>query len=255
MSAGVIIANTVSALLLPPLNAVLLCGVGCLVRQRYPHGARNIIVSSVILLIAFSTKAGAILLSYPLEHRNPPLTNPATAQAQAIVVLGGGKLRSAPEYGGKDSPNDITFMRLRYAAKLQRETGLPLLVTGGTPDGVGEPEAVVMVRALQEDFSVPVKWVEQASNNTAENALFSEKILNKAGIKRVLLVTDAMHMPRAESVFAKAGFEVVPAPTNFFSYEKLTILNFLPGAEGLRRSHYALHEWIGLVWYGIRHAN
>ncbi len=48
------------------------------------------------------------------------------------MVLGGGRYRDAPEYGN-DTVGEYTLVRLRYAAKLHRETGFPLLVTGGRP--------------------------------------------------------------------------------------------------------------------------
>src|SRR5205085_10323064 len=106
------------------------------------------------------------------------------------VVVWGGRLARAPEYGGRDVPSYITGARLRYAAKLHHETGLPILVTGGAPDGSKEAEAIVMARSLREDFAVPVKWIELRSSNTAENASFSTQILKQAGVQRILLVTD-----------------------------------------------------------------
>jgi uncharacterized SAM-binding protein YcdF (DUF218 family) len=139
------------------------------------------------------------------------------------------------------------------AARLQRETGLPLLTSGGRPDGGGEPEADSMARSLREDFGVPVAWRERRSNNTAQNAAFAATILRREGIKRILLVTDAMHMPRAQAIFAATGLQVVAAPTMFFSRDRLDFLQFLPDGEGLRRSQYALHEWLGLAWYALRY--
>lgn len=184
---------------------------------------------------------------------HPPLVSARAADAQAIVVLGAGRIRNAPEYGMQDIPGPGALQRLRYAATLQRETGLPLLVTGGSPDGSSESEAAIMARVLEHDFSVPVKWQEELSNNTAENAQFSSRILRAAGIHRILLVTDAMHMPRAKRVFEQAGLDAVPAPTIFISAGPRTFDDFLP--NGLRDASYALHEWLGLAWYSVRHRN
>ncbi len=255
MSASVIATNAVSALLLPPLNLVLVCALGLLLRRHHPRFGLALGGSALALLIVLSTSAGARLLVGPLEGRSTALASARDTGAQAIVVLSGGRISDAPEYRGQDIPALLTLARLRYAARLQRETGLPLLTTGGTPDGASEPEADSMARVLREDFTVPVRWVERRSNNTAENARFSAALLKSAGINRILLVTDAIHMPRARAIFETMGFDVVPAPTIFFSRERLTALDFLPGGEGLRRSQYALHEWIGLLWYRLRYGS
>jgi uncharacterized SAM-binding protein YcdF (DUF218 family) len=253
MYIGVFVINAVSALLLPPLNLILVCATGLALRRRYRRLGTMMSVVALILMTIFSTRAGALLLIAPLENRIAPLVAPAAADAQAIVVLGGGRLADAPEYDGKDVPNEITLARLRYAARLHRATGLPLLVTGGTPDGSPESEASTMARALQQDFAVPVRWLEEDSRNTAENAKYSTGILKPAGVRRILLVTDGIHMPRSRLIFEQAGLEVIPAPTILLSRDRLSAFHFLPSGEGMRRSHYAAHEWVGGAWYRLRH--
>jgi uncharacterized SAM-binding protein YcdF (DUF218 family) len=212
------------------------------------------IVVSLLLLYFLCTEIGASLLVRPLENLTAPLASSSDTRAQAIVVLAAGRLEHAAEYGGKDIPDYIALGRLRYAAKLQHETGLPILVSGGNVavDGAGESKADAMASALREDFVTPVRWVEGTSENTAENAQFSAGILHQEGVRRILLVTDAMHMPRAKMVFAKTGLDVVAAPTMFFGAVSIGPFDFLPSAEGLRRSYYATYEWLGLVWYWAR---
>ncbi len=255
MSVSVIAINVVSALLLPPLNLVLVCVAGLLLRRKWPRTGAGLIGSALIALIVFSTSAGALLFVAPLEQRTAPIASVDGTGAQAIVVLSGGRLANAPEYGGNDIPSLTALARLRYAARLHRETGLPLLVTGGAPDGSVESEAAGMARALQEDFEVPVKWIEENSDNTAESAAFSASILKQARIRRILLVTDAMHMPRSQAMFERTGLEIVAAPTILLSRVPLKPLHFIPNGEGLRRTHYAIHEWIGIVWYSLRHGS
>ena len=250
---SVIVINAVSALLLPPLNLVLVCTVGLLLHRRHPRLGLALGGGALGLLLLLSTPAGALLLVAPLECRTAALGSARGTGAQAIVVLGGGRISDAPEYDGNDIPSIQALTRLYYAARLQRESGLPLLTTGGMPDGAAVSEAAIMARVLREEFSRPVAWMEGRSNTTAENAQFSAPILRQAGVRRILLVTDAIHMPRSRAVFEKTGLAVIPAPTIFFSHERLTALDFLPSGEGLRRSHYAMHEWIGLVWYWLRH--
>lgn len=255
MNASAVAAAAIQALILPPLSLFLLYGAGMLLRVRRPRLGRVVCGGALALLFLLCTTAGAWLLLQPLESREPPLSSANGSGAQAIVVLAAGRIGNSPEYGGLDSPDNIALARLRYAAKLQRETGLPLLVSGGyaKTDGRVEPLAVGMARVLREDFATPVTWIEEQSGNTAENAAYSAGILQRAGVRRVLLVTDAMHMHRSRLAFARAGLQVVAAPTMFFSRDDVTPLDFLPGSEGLRRSRYAVYEWVGIVWYELRY--
>lgn len=255
MSVGWIINTTLGALLLPPLNLILLCALGLYLRKRMPRLGLVLSASALIVLAVISTRAGVYLFVAPLEKMNPPRLSLKAGDAQAIVVLGGGRISHASEYGAQDIPGAATLQRIRYAAKLQRQTGLPLLVSGGQPDGAAESEAAIMARVLMDDFSVPVKWQEQASNNTAENARLSSRMLRDAGIRKVFLVTDAIHMPRAKFIFEKFGLEVVAAPTIFISATRATAMDFLPNGQSLSTVSYALHEWLGLVWYSLRHRN
>jgi uncharacterized SAM-binding protein YcdF (DUF218 family) len=248
-----LLTNAVSALLLPPLNLLLVCGVGILLRRRWQRLGTALALLSLFLLTALSTNAGARLLIRPLENMTPALMSPRTAGAQAIVILGGGRHRDAPEYGGQDVPRGNTLARLRYGARLHRETGLPLLATGGSPEGVADSEAVLMASVLRDDFGMEPRWVDGRSDNTANSAMFSAAILRRAGISRILLVTDALHMPRSQQVFGEAGLSVIAAPTNYLGRGSLQAIDFVPGAAALRNSHYALHEWIGIVWYRLAH--
>ncbi len=249
-----VIAVIAGILLVPPGSLLALIALGMLVRRRWPRGGRALKASGIAGLLVLSTNAGALLLVQPLEQLTTPLSAPETRGAQAIVVLAAGGIRAAPEYGGASIPDEIALVRLRYAAHLQHRTGLPLLVTGGNADPARQipAKAVTMAAALREDFRTPVQWTEEASATTADNAAFSAAILKKAGVKRILLVTHAMHMARAERAFAASGLEVVAAPTMFYSHGELAPLMFLPGWSGLFRSWYATHEWLGLGWYKLR---
>ncbi|WP_237772467.1 YdcF family protein [Herbaspirillum robiniae] len=208
----------------------------------------------VALLALLSMPAVADLMVRPLEDMTAPLTAAARAQGQAIVVLAAGRLERAPEYGGADIPDYVALARLRYAARLQHETGLPVLVSGGNVPA-GEPDnskARAMAAALRDDFRTPVRWIEGRSENTEQNALFSAEMLRGERIDRVLVVTDAMHMPRAMLAFAQTGLQAIAAPTMFFRSTGFDAQSLLPSAEGLRRSYYASYEWIGLLWYALR---
>ena len=172
--------------------------------------------------------------------------------ADAIVILSGGTYFRAPEYGGKDTVSGFVLERLRYGVKLQREVGKPILVTGGKPLGGSTAEALLMKSVLEQDFHVPVHWVEIDSNNTYESALNSFQTLQHAGINRIYLVTHAWHMPRAAEIFRQVGFEVIEAPMAFSTRYEINLLAFLPRAESLQDSKIVVHELIGLLWYQLK---
>lgn len=112
------------------------------------------------------------------------------------------------------------------------------------------------MRGLLEEWGIPASavGVEEDSIDTREDALFSYRILSARGIRRVVLVTSATHIPRAAGAFRKVGFEVIPAPADFRSgWEGSNpILLWLPDAESMKRSERALHEWLGLWVYRLR---
>lgn len=253
MDHGTLIA-VFRSLITPPLCFLLLFAIGYLLKNRLPRFSLALRASALLILLLLSTNAGAWLLVYPLEHLEHPLLDTQNTGAQAIVILTSGSLEHSPEYGNKTIPDYIALGRMRYAARLYRDTALPILVTGGFGSATQDTLARAMADALQYEFAIPVKWQEDQAKNTYENAEFSARILQQAGVRRILLVTDAMHMRRAKFAFDQTGLVVVPAPTLFFSRSDFGLLSFIPGAEGLRRSHYAIYEWLGLLQYRLFHA-
>ena len=240
--------------LLPPTNLMVLLLAGLLLQRRYPRVGRALSLGSAIVLFVVSSPAGSMLFVGPLEARTRPLTLVRTVGAQAIVVLGAGSVYRSPEYGNRDVPDEVALTRLRYAAHLQHATHLPVLVTGGngTPDGRMQPKAFGMARALVEDFRTPVMWIEPNSETTEQNARFSAPILRAAGVRKILLVTHAMHMPRSSAAFKRVGIEVIEAPTAFSTRGEFSAMSWLPTASGLYQTYYAIHEWIGIWWYQLR---
>jgi len=252
MSASWIFNTVIGTVLLPPFNLILLCAIGLLLARKRPRLGLAVSGLALLALTALSTGFFASQLARPLENRNPPLASVKGVDAQAIVVLGGGRLASAPEYGGADVPKLVTLGRVRYGAYLQRASGLPLLVSGGSPQGAAEGEAVLMARVLRDELGVPVRWIEDASDDTAQNAQFSARMLREAGVRKIVLVTDALHMPRARRAFEQHGMTVVAAPTVFATRGRYSFNSWLPTAAGLDLSYYAMHEWLGLLWYQLQ---
>jgi uncharacterized SAM-binding protein YcdF (DUF218 family) len=137
----------------------------------------------------------------------------ATGQAEAarvydaIVVLGAALRRDG-------SPSAALDRRVRHAARLYVDGWAPRIVlTGGACDGHGESEAAAMAWVARlagvPDGSI---ILEPEACSTLENAVYSKRILRRHGWRRVLLVTDGFHMPRARSVFRAQGIEADPAP-------------------------------------------
>ncbi|MCX7112274.1 MAG: YdcF family protein [Proteobacteria bacterium] len=183
----------------------------------------------------------------------PPVSLDKSA-AEAIVVLGADRRRNAPEYGG-DTMNRLGLERLRYAAKLGKMTGLPILASGGVgQESEGEVPEAELMNAILREFGVEANWLEGKSQNTYENALFSSQMLKGVGIGEILLVTHAWHMPRAIEAFERAGMRVTPAPTGLMNpNHKTDFQDFLPSASALQSTFWALHEMLGRWWYHYRY--
>jgi len=253
MSTYWLITNALTALLLPPTIFVVLGISGLLIARRYRYLGRTVMVVSVTSLLALSTDAGSAWLIRPLEQQSLQAKLIEKNKSQAIVVLGGGRARVASGEVDYDQVGPITLMRLRAAAYLQRQTHLPLLVTGGAPDGQGESEAVLMARSLRDDFGLEARWVESNAINTNQNAILSAQLLRQENIQQILLVTDAIHMPRARWAFEHAGLRVAPVPSHFVASGDFHLASFIPNAQSLKNSHYAIHEWLGLLGYSLRY--
>jgi uncharacterized SAM-binding protein YcdF (DUF218 family) len=248
-----VLVQFLKTLLVPPFSLLLLYFAGVLLRRRRPRLGAWARHGAVALLYLMSTGAGAWLLVHPLEALEPALGDVTAAPAQAIVVLGAGRVKQSPEYDGAAVPDYVALERLSYAARLTRRTGLPLLVTGGliSDDADEAPVALGMQAVLQDNFGTPVRWVETASRTTAENAPLSAPVLRRDGVAPVILVTDAIHMRRARRAFERAGIAVIPAPTFYQATGSFDPRRLMPNAESLRRSCYGVYEWLGLAWYAL----
>ncbi|MEP7073118.1 MAG: YdcF family protein [Nitrosospira sp.] len=239
--------NLVSAFLLPPLNLILLGAIGVLLLKRRPRTGKILVVSAVALLYLLSTPFVAETALQKLETL--PALN-SFDSVQAIVVLGAGTYFNAPEYEG-NTVNRLGLERIRYAARLHRLTRKPILATGGTPLGSNSSEAAQMRDVLEKEFRVPVRWIEEASGNTRDNAYKSFAMLKKDGVNRIALVTHAWHMPRATREFEQAGFKVIPAATAYTTRYKTDLFAFIPTAGALQKSSFFFHEVIGMIWYWL----
>ena len=165
----------------------------------------------------------------------------------------GGRYVDVAEYGGADTVGYDTLERIRYGAKLARELYLPVAVTGGLiRENGGVPVGVLMARALENEFMTPVRWVEDRSRTTAQNASYLRAMLP---VQHVILVTHASHIGRSVEAFEGVGFTVVPAPMGFRVGKEIDfgLFDWLPSAGALGMSRSVLHEWLGRAYYFFRY--
>lgn len=186
------------------------------------------------LLVLFCSEAGAALLLHGLTWRAAPVAVERLRGAQAIVVISG------------------TIERVDEAARLHRATGLPILLSGkGGGDAYFPAESMTLQKELRTRHGLEARWMEVEAVDTLQNARFSWCMLAPAGIRRIALVTDPFHMPRARALFEAAGFDVVAAP--YMDAPPLlpplvwSVNNFIPTGAGLRAAKRPLLESVGAV--------
>ena len=225
-------------IVLPPCGPLLVSLTGLAIIRRRPRMGRVLAVFGILALLALSLPAVAWLLVRAL-YDGPVFEVDQARTSQAVVIWGGG-IRHAPEWGG-DTMNRLTLERVRFGARVARLTGLPVLVSGGSTYG-GTPEAVLMADALRNEFGIAVRWQEPASRTTAENATRTAGILRANGISRVILVTHSFDVPRAAAEFASQGIETVPAATHVPARQLDSYTDFMPSVGALQESYYALYE-------------
>ena len=209
---------------------------------------------AMILLIFRRTRAGAVCVAVAVAVAvvcgNPTLANRWYAQhertysplppadypeADVIIVLGGTlspPLRPRTTF-------DITGPadRIREGTRLYKAGRAPnVLLAGGNvfPQPGVEPESFYMAALIQE-WGVPDSAIsiEGRSRNTYENAIYARKLMEDKGFQSALLVTSALHMPRALAVFRCAGIDAIAAPTDYLVVDanRPRVLNWLPGPE------------------------
>lgn len=243
--------HVLESLLLVPGLPLLLILLGLLLLWPKPRaGATCLGLGGALAYLMCMPLTGMLLMSG--LQKLPPVTAEQIKafEPQWIVVLGGGKDRQRPDWGG-ETLSAYSLDRLRYAARLARQTGLPVLTSGGSVDGEGEPEALLMRQALRDEFGIQRVVAEQESRNTRENAVESGVALRANNATKALLVTHAAHMRRAQAAFFRIGVDVLPAPTGYFNdhIEWSDYSIWLPDITAMQAVRYALHERLGYWWY------
>jgi uncharacterized SAM-binding protein YcdF (DUF218 family) len=245
------------ALAQPYTILLLLMAVAIVNLWRKRRETRRRLLPLTVLFMALavlSTPAVAHLVLGALEGQ-PSLVAQRPGDAEAIVVLAGG-VNLSDETGAGAEPDSSTMHRCRFAAELYRRgPACPVLVSGGKvdPESPGPAFADVM-RAFLQQLSVQNSdmIVECLSRNTYENAIESRKLLEEHHIRKIVLVTDAVHMHRALACFRKQGLEVIPAPCHFQAgILEGSVRDYCPNPNAVAACHDAFHEWLGTTWYWL----
>lgn len=251
-------------LLVYPLGlACVLLALSLFWRRRARRSTRLVVVSLVVLWLG-GNRIVTMILTRSLEWRYTPLEG--AVHADAIVVLGGAT--RAASYPREMHELNEAGDRLLYTVYLYRQGVAPVIVlSGGNAPWVG-PEGISEAEVMAEILStlgIPreVMILEGQSRNTYENAIESHTLLTERGFDKIVLVTSAMHMPRAYKIFVKTGLTVIPAPTDFRLTQTewvyytqpdalVQLVNLLPSANDLHLTSSVLKEYIGIVIYGLR---
>jgi uncharacterized SAM-binding protein YcdF (DUF218 family) len=252
-----------TACALPPVPFLLLALVGV----RGARAGRRWGTAIVLLACAgvwlgscngVADRIGPLLLDIPPAlapgDRAALAARAAAGESIAIVVLGGGLNRTAPEYGRPDL-GEPALERLRYGTWLSRQTGIPLAVSGGTgwagAGGTSPPsEADVMGDIAAQDFQRPPRWRERDSRDTHENAVNTVTLLAPQGVREIVVVTHGWHMPRALREFraaaaARAGaapMAIRGAPMGGAGPADRAVLDWMPSGTGALRVRAVLRE-------------
>lgn len=239
-----------------PINLIgisILAGIVLTLLSWRWTGLTFLFAGFVVLALGAWTSLGAVLL-HPLEdHFQRP--EPAPANIAGIIVLGGGFEGAVNLARGGYELNASGDRFVETAILAHRYPDARVVVTGGTGTLLleGEGDGDTAPRLLSALGVAPERLVlEGQSRNTYENALFSRQMVEPKPGEIWLLVTSAFHMPRSVGLFRKAGFEVVPWPSDYRTAgtEKIGLAQDNV-ADSLRNLSLAIREWIGLVAYRL----
>jgi uncharacterized SAM-binding protein YcdF (DUF218 family) len=245
------------SLFVMPLGASLFIAILALVLLLFRKRKTAVFLSlvHVILLWLSSMPVFSDHVVAKWERRFAPVPVGESVDAYAAIVLGGAVEGPVPprveENLGDGVDRLLRACRLYKQGKVER-----IVVSGGNLPwlGVPVPEAEVMKNLLVE-WGVPSEaiLVETASRNTWENAENVRKMLGGKQGGGLLLVTSALHMPRAMAVFRKAGVQVVASPTDYLIVDRgqRVLMDYLPDAGALQNTTALLREVVGMVYYRL----
>lgn len=189
----------------------------------------------------------------PLENRYAPSY---PAKVDGILMLTGSENAALSEARGVPI-TDATAQRHIVLARLARKYPKAKLVVIGNPTPSFKSKKTstqTVVQANLDAMGIPASRVlyEPDSRTTYENAVFTTRMVKPKKGETWLLVTSAYHMPRSVLCFEKEGWDVVPYPTDYFTFPKMPRFNIFSLDDQARLLTRASHEYLGLLSYWMR---
>ena len=243
-------------LLLPPVGFLQPIVLGfLLLASRHARLGRLLLIFGIGGLVVSGMQAVPDALETALQkgYELRIATSGETDPPKAIVILGGTFRNGLPQGGiiNGSELGGLSIDRVRAGAILHRQTGLPILISGGT-ESTGLSVGLMMRRFLENELHVVPRWTETQSETTWSNAINTATILKGEGIETVYLVTDSWHMRRAMIAFHHAGLKAWPAPVIRTLPPDGKIANYVPSVVAWLGTYYAVHEWVGCLVYALR---
>ena len=194
----------------------------------------------------------AVYITLPLEERFPPYV-PDGQPVDGIILLGGAEAPAVALSRRVPSVNDAAERIIVFAALARQYPQAQLVFTGTAGAfGDGDPMSTLPARMLLQDVGVDIARVrfESRARNTAENALYTRRMVDPAPGSRWLLVTSAFHMPRAVGSFRAVDFPVTAVPVDYRTVGPEAALGvFSRVAAGEDLTDLSTKEWVGLLVY------
>jgi uncharacterized SAM-binding protein YcdF (DUF218 family) len=217
--------------------------------------SKKISLTGVIILVILSMPIISGKLIAYLESDYELIKPSKVESADAVVVLSG-MVKTIQTKNGLDYEWGEAADRIFVGIDLFKSNKAPVLIlTGGKlPWSIGVPEGEYL-RDVAIDLGVPKKDILLTENveNTDQEAKAIKKILLLDNPK-VILVTSAFHMPRAQLVFEAAGINVIPFPVDFIiGAGKFTFMSFIPSAGSFSSTSFFVREMIGRTYYSLKY--
>ena len=171
----------------------------------------------------------------------------STPERRAMIVLSAGIDPDELGTPAMERLSDAALDRCIGAARIYRTYGFGHVILSGRDPALAPAELVGGMADLMEALGVPREKIllETEALDTRENALFSARVVRDLQATRVVVVTSALHMPRAVRWFERAGLRVIPAPVRFDPPAPASLETLIPSATALARSRRVVHEVIG----------
>ena len=225
-------------------------------RGKRPSEARfacGLTVTSLVVLYLASTPLVARWVAESLERQNPPVDPVTMPVADAIVVLGGSMYATV-------GPDGTALLYARHASD-RFETAMqafsagraPIIAFGGGGTGVpGTPTEGEWNRARAIARGVPADRAiaGPVALYTSDESEGIARVLRERGVKRIILCSSAVHLPRARMNYEKLGFEVTPLPSDFATRgaaEDWSWALLIPRGMALSQVDAGVKEWMGLL--------